>query len=336
MSVRVGVRHFRAHFSFFSDASTMSDTPTATQQDGTNTVVNADRLVSRIGTYIATNNVREIPTADLAELVQQCTEVASSSNVNRVAAVLPAPAATESSTGKELPKWFCQPVTINKAYERTMQRKMKKLRETLQEMTRGNLVMAMNICQQMPGNLKRSIRSDRQLVEALAQTCPDNGEKDTSAMDSAIVDNVKEFLALPAHQSGGSRKDRVQHMLDSILCAVSSSKTSTNKVSSRQLAARLGLFSHHTCVKAFNDREEVMQSQAQGGGTHKFCEPKRKKKRKDAGIKRSAPPLQSEETSVVAEESTRELGEEAVAVLHRMEAERQATEGGQDNSNYFT
>lgn len=37
----------------------------------------------------------------------------------------------------------------------------------------------------------------------------------------------------------------------------------------------------------------------------------------------------------MVEESTRELGEEAVALIHRMDAERQATEGGQDSSNYF-
>ena len=264
-------------------------------------VVNADKLVAKIATWISTNNgARQVPADEMKKMVQECSHSPSSVAASSIHNAIP--------PQKITPNWYCRPFFADSAYQRQRQNKMRTIRERLRELTNGNLTVAIDICRNLEANLRYTIRSDKFLIAALALTTPETVPS-TAAMDCAIVENVKEFLAHETHKSSGPRKDGIQHMVDTVLCAVSSSKDNLNKVSCRKLADRLGIVSHHVLVKAVNNREEVMQSQ----GMHKFCQPKKRQKRCDAGMKKG---------SVSSKEPASVLNDERVC--HRLEEESEA------------
>lgn len=155
---------------------------------------------------------------------------------------------------------------------------MRTLQESLHVVADGNVAIAFDIATRMAANLKYSIRSDHDLRDTLesAAESPD----DAYHIDKAIDENVHEYLAHEAHRSKGGRTTQLQHMLDAILCAVSSSSFSMDKVSASALARRLGVNNRDATTKARCNRDEVMSS----NGPHKFCHPKKRKTRGDSTL----------------------------------------------------
>ena len=115
-----------------------------------------------------------------------------------------------------------------------LQQKVKSLRESIHGSVGGNIGKAFDIVSKLISNMKCTINSDGELRAAMSEVDLTNG--DNYVIDHLIIDNAKEYFAHEAHRSKGSHPSTMQHMLDAILCALSSSKSNQVKVSFHQLA----------------------------------------------------------------------------------------------------
>lgn len=166
----------------------------------------------------------------------------------------------------------------------TLKKKRKQLRADLYRYSDGSISEVASILK--PNDLLKNfmesegIRGKTQLRDILESNMKQQSSETT--IDKVIVDNIKSFLSIEAHQmkggdgssKGGSRPDGVQHFLNGLVCAVSSTATSVQS----SIGKRLGL-SQHAVEKGAKDRAEVDGTSS--SEAHKYCKPFERSKRGD-------------------------------------------------------
>ena len=170
----------------------------------------------------------------------------------------------------------------------TLQKRRKRLRMDMFSLCKGNLSVVASVLN--PSSLfdyfrkSKGIRGKPELEEVLDKIVKGDAMASSKScvIDKTIVDNVKSFLSIEAHQlkgenKGGSRPDGVQHFLNGLVCAVSSEDGSIQS----RIAKRLGL-SQHSMEKGKKDRAKANAlSSSTAKAVHVYCKPFERAERGD-------------------------------------------------------